>query len=730
MTIAPSLAATIIGMLAMSAISHAQAGGSWYYCDAAHAYYPYVTTCPVPWRPVPPYQQQYNRTAPQATVPFARARPAAAQATAQLKRATTAPAGSDIVANPSFGFREPYIFPGYLNPPLGWTVSGVPGPSGGVNVGATPFVVGGFWDNGSVPGQGATGSVAFIQKTGRLSQILSGLRPGTNYELRYYENARTYSVPSGQAPVISVLIGNSIVVPAHRVAPVGEGNPWRPITVTFVADRPDESLTFESAPSQPGADVTALFAEVSVTASLGHASAARTGAPSVPANPMVAAAVPANSDQAIGPSFDCNTVRTPLAQFICASPDLSRTDLEFVQAYYALRQQVGPPGWPALRQEDVDFQSRIESQCGIAPSGDLPPDAAALAKCLRQGYAAQRSLWLSRLSGAALEEANRPIGQHVALQRDLRTLGFFPPTATIDGVYGGATRSAILAWQQSRGLPETGFLGDADAAALARQASAGNPAGPPSVTNINSFACSDIIDASQETLIPIVGAEIQYMQRRYPDLTKSWGSFTQAVPPEAIRQSSDIGAFVKAKCAQPGEQAAPLASILDAAAGLMRAGRLEAWLDEHQASAVNGSAAPIAGNAAVAQVQPKAAAPSVTALPAPPGDVNSTCPNNSLLQMAVSLNALSNAPDMQYAAATPEQARRLLEYFNMQQLPPPWDSLVVAWQKYGSTAMLVPGMNGCAAGDTIESTREVSLAALQAAMVQLGLHGIGNAFTP
>ena len=44
---------------------------------------------------------------------------------------------------------------------------------------------------------------------------------------------------------------------------------------------------------------------------------------------------------AIGPSFDCDKVTTPLAHFICARSDLSRTDLEFVQSYYALRQQVG-----------------------------------------------------------------------------------------------------------------------------------------------------------------------------------------------------------------------------------------------------------------------------------------------------------------------------------------------------------------------------------------------------
>lgn len=32
----------------------AAAQGLWFWCETARAYYPYVTTCPVPWRPVPP----------------------------------------------------------------------------------------------------------------------------------------------------------------------------------------------------------------------------------------------------------------------------------------------------------------------------------------------------------------------------------------------------------------------------------------------------------------------------------------------------------------------------------------------------------------------------------------------------------------------------------------------------------------------------------------------------
>lgn len=170
---------------------------------------------------------------------------------------------------------------------------------------------------------------------------------------------------------------------------------------------------------------------------------------------------------AIGPSFDCAKVRTPLAQFICSIPTLSKLDLEFVQSYYALRQQVGPNGWQSLKVEAVNFETRAMQQCGISPSGTLPSDRNALQQCLIETYEAQAENWRSRLRGPALEEASRPIEQHIALQARLQTLGFLPGTATIDGVYGSATRDAIAAWQKASGLPASGFLDNADANRLA-----------------------------------------------------------------------------------------------------------------------------------------------------------------------------------------------------------------------------------------------------------------------
>jgi hypothetical protein len=45
----PALAGILVANAAL-----AQSSGNWYYCDLAHAYYPYVRTCPMPWRAVAP----------------------------------------------------------------------------------------------------------------------------------------------------------------------------------------------------------------------------------------------------------------------------------------------------------------------------------------------------------------------------------------------------------------------------------------------------------------------------------------------------------------------------------------------------------------------------------------------------------------------------------------------------------------------------------------------------
>jgi peptidoglycan hydrolase-like protein with peptidoglycan-binding domain len=178
-----------------------------------------------------------------------------------------------------------------------------------------------------------------------------------------------------------------------------------------------------------------------------------------------------NMAKAVGPSFDCEKAQSFSERLLCVDSSLAEKELAFVQAYYSLRQQVGEAGWPGLKREILDFERDSLVQCRVPNTGMLPLDMVPLTSCLADGYTKQRSAWIARLRGPALEEASRSPVQNVALQQGLQTLGLLPSTARIDGVYGAGTRAAVAAWQQSRRVLATGFLGDADVAALKGQLS-------------------------------------------------------------------------------------------------------------------------------------------------------------------------------------------------------------------------------------------------------------------
>jgi hypothetical protein len=186
----------------------------------------------------------------------------------------------------------------------------------------------------------------------------------------------------------------------------------------------------------------------------------------------------------IGPSYDCAGAETPLQKFICSDVELSRVDAEMVQPYYVLRHLVGKEGWKELLYEAIDFQNQTAYDCKIDDAGALPENLTMLKTCLISAYKNQRYVWWHKLQGAGLEEVSRPIEQHIALQAKLQTLGYLPPTAKIDGIYGTATRDAIVAWQTASRLPATGLLTTSDAAALSQsQLMAEAPVEPPSFTD-------------------------------------------------------------------------------------------------------------------------------------------------------------------------------------------------------------------------------------------------------
>ena len=167
------------------------------------------------------------------------------------------------------------------------------------------------------------------------------------------------------------------------------------------------------------------------------------------------------------PDFNCSAdhSKDSIATMLCQNSEAAKYELIFDQTYYALRQIVGKSGWKALKQEaiadDDVFKACVEPETmdGILPRAD-PSCYISTIDSLTQKYR-------RRLSGSALEEASRPINQHIALQQTFIDLGYLPAGSIADGVYGKATREAISTWQRVAHRPASdGFISDADAATL------------------------------------------------------------------------------------------------------------------------------------------------------------------------------------------------------------------------------------------------------------------------
>lgn len=203
------------------------------------------------------------------------------------------------------------------------------------------------------------------------------------------------------------------------------------------------------------------------------------------------ASLPTIADaQAYKPDFNCaaDHSKDSIATMLCENSDAAKHELMFDQTYYALRQLVGKAGWKYLKQEAI-ADDDIFKEC-IAPADPNNPDSLPPAdpSCYISHMDALTEKYKHRLSGGALEEANRPIDQHILLQQQLITLGYLPSSAQADGVYGEATRDAIETWQRVNHRPATdGFLSDQDAQALL--------SGSPSASASASISANNDISA-------------------------------------------------------------------------------------------------------------------------------------------------------------------------------------------------------------------------------------------
>ncbi|MCJ2095121.1 hypothetical protein MKK67_21830 [Methylobacterium sp. J-072] len=173
----------------------------------------------------------------------------------------------------------------------------------------------------------------------------------------------------------------------------------------------------------------------------------------------------------LGPSFDCERANTPLPMLICEDGGLRRVDLDMARAFYALR-QLHPEAAAELKEASNDLVKRTLASCRIPEIGKITAAVRKAIPCIAATYQRQRDAWSARVGregpASARQEIARSLEDHVRLQEALRNAGYLPADATADGVYGGVTRKALVAFAEAEGMDAAGFLGDGLAAKLGR----------------------------------------------------------------------------------------------------------------------------------------------------------------------------------------------------------------------------------------------------------------------
>jgi hypothetical protein len=94
-----------------------------------------------------------------------------------------------------------------------------------------------YADNGAIPDQALVG---FISGPGSLSQTVSRLFVGSNYQLSYFYNAQMAPGTNAQMQVTA----NGVLLDSENVAPVGGSNPYYSNTVSFIPTNSTVTISF------------------------------------------------------------------------------------------------------------------------------------------------------------------------------------------------------------------------------------------------------------------------------------------------------------------------------------------------------------------------------------------------------------------------------------------------------------------------------------------------------
>ena len=122
----------------------------------------------------------------------------------------------------------------------------------------------------------------------------------------------------------------------------------------------------------------------------------------------------------------------------------------------------------AIDMAENELNRTVEGVDSNTPVNTAAAEVQAAAFGVEQAYV---SLFVDAGCLADDAQAAQTLNRYTtALQQDLSTLGFY--TASVDGLYGPATVTAVKALQASAGLPQTGIVDPATEAALTEQLAA------------------------------------------------------------------------------------------------------------------------------------------------------------------------------------------------------------------------------------------------------------------
>jgi hypothetical protein len=152
--------------------------------------------------------------------------------------------------------------------------------------------------------------------------------------------------------------------------------------------------------------------------------------------------------------------------------------LELVRPYYTLRHLL-PDLADQLRTESSEFYQQVLKECRIPETGDVSSDLSRrTVPCIDAAFRRQKNVWSARVAergvSSARQEIERPLTQHIQLQENLKRVGSLPSDASVDGVYGNITRTAIAQFQLAERLTSDGLMSSAVAERLTQRVRAVN----------------------------------------------------------------------------------------------------------------------------------------------------------------------------------------------------------------------------------------------------------------